>query len=121
MKLLVAKRDADGRWQKAAVLNAYADGRRLRNVPAKHHGGVPAMLAGMAAHFFAGEPAARTVNYTVPDGEYRVDLVDPAPPAPTTTPCPVCGGIATVTVGGKRIFWKDAMVYGIAADAWCTC
>jgi hypothetical protein len=75
MKLLVARKDDAGCWQKAVILNAYADGHSLRNVPARHCGQIESAFARQAARYFAAEQAARTVFYQCGGREYRVDLV----------------------------------------------
>lgn len=76
MKLLVAQKDSQGRWQRVCVLKTVADGSRVTNIPARHQGQIQTALARQAARFFAAEPDARTVRYSVAGSEWRVDRID---------------------------------------------
>ena len=75
MKLLVAKKDEAGRWQRIAILTARKDGS-LSNVPARHRGRLETGLAKEAARHFASEPAAATVHFDACGAQWRVDRFD---------------------------------------------
>ncbi len=76
MKLLIARRDQNGKWQKVAMPTFTKDGSQFTRRPKSlGFGTLESLWAKQAAAYFAAQPGACQIDYEHGTTQVRVNLV----------------------------------------------